>query len=58
MGSGMQPLGLQKRHMSCLWVLVFYLQYFFLLWLHICFRKAIGLRPDFDIILAVILKGN
>ena len=54
----MQPLGLQKHLMSCLLVLVFYLQYFFQRWLHICFRKAIGLRPDFDIILAVILKGN
>ena len=49
MDCDMQPLGLQKNLMNCLLVLVFYLQYYFLRWPHLCFRKAIGLRPDLDI---------
>ena len=54
----MRLWGLLKHLMNCLLVLVLYLQYFFQHWLRLCFRKAIGLKPDFDIILAVILNRN
>ena len=42
----MQPLGLPIHHMSYPWGSVCSLQYFFPLWLRICFLKAIELKPD------------